>query len=36
MDLTANVAEEVLILEVAEFLNLRSIKDLMAGIEREE
>jgi hypothetical protein len=36
MALAADVAEEVLILKVAEFSNARLLQDLVAGIKREE
>ena len=36
MALTTDVVEEVFILEVAEFPNPRLLKDLVAGIKREE
>jgi hypothetical protein len=36
MALTTDVVEEVLILKVAEFSNARLLKDLVAGIKREE
>jgi hypothetical protein len=36
MALTADVLEEVLVFEVVEVPNLRSLEDLVAGVEREE
>ena len=36
MALAADVVEEVLILEVAEFPNARLLENLVAGIKREE
>jgi hypothetical protein len=36
MALAADVVEKVLILKVAEFSNARLLKDLVAGIKREE
>lgn len=36
MALAADVVEEVFILKVAEFSNARLLKDLVAGVKREE